>query len=365
MNKSILLIPVIFLFGMLSCGDSGDEPIVDTFDRTMLLKNVVDSLMIPSFENFTHKVSELEGAASVFNETPSIENLQALRGQWLDSYMAWQHVSLFDIGKADEIDFREKTNLYPTNTEAIEINIASSSINLDLPSTFDQQGFPAIDYLLHLPNMDDETLVSMYQGIDGQGRREYLSSLISILVNNCSMILADWNQKRTEWILDAGNTATSLVNLLVNDYILHYEKYIRTAKVGIPAGVFSNNVLPATTEAFFSKENSKTLLIEALRASKNFFIGMHETNGTGIEDYLDHLYLESGGTDVKNLILSQYGIIFESLMNVGDNFSTQVQSDNVAMLGLFDAMQELVVFIKTDMTARLNVRIDFVDTDGD
>ena len=56
---------------------------------------------------------------------------------------------MFEIGRAEELALRKHTNIYPTNREEILSNIMSETYNLTLPSTFDQQGFPAIEFLIY------------------------------------------------------------------------------------------------------------------------------------------------------------------------------------------------------------------------
>ena len=48
-----------------------------------------------------------------------------------------------------------------------------------------------------------------------------------------------------------------------------------------------------------------------------------------------------------------------------DNFLTQINENNTLMLVAFDALQTIVVNLKTDMLSNFNVAVDYTDADGD
>ena len=48
-----------------------------------------------------------------------------------------------------------------------------------------------------------------------------------------------------------------------------------------------------------------------------------------------------------------------------DNFLTQINENNTLMLVAFDALQTIVVSLKTDMLSNFNVAVDYTDADGD
>ena len=60
---------------------------------------------------------------------------------------------------------------------------------------------------------------------------------------------------------------------------------------------------------------------------------------------------------------------FESSLNkiqlLDNNFSLQVNTDNVKMLEAYDAIQQGVVYLKTDMLSLMSISVDYMDADGD
>jgi hypothetical protein len=53
------------------------------------------------------------------------------------------------------------------------------------------------------------------------------------------------------------------------------------------------------------------------------------------------------------------------LQSLSDDFSYQVDNNNSQMLEAYDAIQEGVVYLKTDMLSLLSISVDYMDADGD
>ena len=115
---------------------------------------------MPGYDNLAITLTTLEVATQGFIDAPTSVSLEEVRSSWLASYLAFQRVSMFELGRAETLNYRNRLNVYPTNTSEIEGYISSNSWNLELPSTIDSQGFPAIDYLLYGLGTDQEFLTN-------------------------------------------------------------------------------------------------------------------------------------------------------------------------------------------------------------
>lgn len=121
-------------------------------------------------------------------------------------------------------------------------------------------------------------------------------------------------------------------------------------------------------EAYYRKDLSKQLLLEALDAAQNFFNGKHyNSNETGesLETYLDYLNSIKNGDDLSSLINNQFESAREEIQNLDANLAEQVESENSEMLSAYDELQRNVVYMKVDMLQALNINVDYVDADGD
>ena len=95
-----------------SCGGEGEiqNSYNDGFDKSELLTNLTDNIIIPAYANFQLEIIELENAKENFIVNTNQTSLDQLREKWLNAYLAWQHVEMFDINKAEEIDYKRKMN---------------------------------------------------------------------------------------------------------------------------------------------------------------------------------------------------------------------------------------------------------------
>lgn len=369
MKRIQSIFSLLLIFVAISCGDSepnNPQETSDNFDRKSLLVDAVDGIIIPAYEDYVEKVKILNSDASIFTQQPDVDNLTKLRVSWLEAYKSWQYVSMFNIGKAEEIALRNFTNIFPTNSIEIEENISTGSYNLELPSKNDEQGFPALDYMIYGIGENDDEIVGKYES---ESYRTYLTDLTQKLEGMGVLVLEDWkNEYREIFITNDGSSATSSLNKMVNDYLFYYEKYLRAGKIGIPAGVFSGSPLSDRVEAFYAKDVSKQLFLTGLDATQRFFNGRDYNSGlpgTGLKDYLDYLKTIKGGADLSVLINDQFDATRTVAESLNTNFTEQIESDNVKMLETYDALQKNVVYLKVDMLQTLNIKIDFVDADGD
>ena len=362
-------ISAIIMGIFISCNVDNDKR--DIFDRKTMLTHWADNIIIPAYQQYKILVDKMDQAANTFRTSPSTSNLKSLRTAWLNAYISWQQVAMFEIGKSEEISLKSYTNIFPTDTTSIKKNIdAGTPYNLSSFEKQDEQGFPALDYLINgLRNTDPEIVNVFLQKTAQNGHKEYLVALTSRLNTLTSQVVSDWeNDYRDTFVNNDGSSATSSVNKTVNDFILYYEKNLRSGKIGIPTGILSGFPLSTHVEALYSKENSKELFIAALTNVQNFFNGVaFKKNQTGesLKSYLDFLDIGKEDKKLSQIIDDQFDSIQNIAIILDDNFEKQVKTENANMVRLYNALQKNVIYMKVDMIQALNIRIDFVDSDGD
>ena len=337
-----------------------------TYDRSSFLINIADNIIIPSHNQFKTDLIELQGASNAFEEETNDSNLNILREKWIASYKSWQHIEMYNIGRSEEIYFNSKMNIYPVNIDRLENNVSTGNYDLDNANNFSSQGFPALDYLLYGVGSSDSEIVEKFNS--GSGYKAYLKDIILKMVNNTNQVIDSWASYRDVFISSTENTATSSINKLTNDFIYYYEKGFRANKIGIPAGVFSNDVLPDRVEAYYSKIYSKDLALEAMIAIDNFFQGKHfnsDETGDSLKTYLDFLDVIKNESNLSTLIIEKFSSAKTSIESLDDNFALQLEEDYVKVLGTYDAIQLGVVLLKVDMLQALSINVDYTDADGD
>ena len=345
---------------------SNDE--LDSFDHKEMLTNWVDNIIIPSITNFDNSLETFKESVITFVNAPTAETLSNLKEAWLSSFLKWQHVEMFDIGLSEEIYYKNRINLYPTNVERIENNISNLNYDLDKPVNFSAQGLNSIDYLLFGIGENEVEIISKFSD-ENLNYGKYLTDLVDKMVSLTYEIKSSWSDEyKSSFISSTDNTASSSINKVVNDFIYYFEKGYRANKIGIPAGVFSDKPLPDRVEAYYGKNYSKIPALEATDAVNYFFNGNYsndtESKGLSIKDYLD--YLETDKEEkLSEKINSQLEKIKTKVSELNTNFSEQVNQENLKMLIAYDVIQANVVFLKVDMLQVLNISVDYVDADGD
>lgn len=398
MHIKVTMMAGLSALALLFVSCSGEEsvgPGTDNFDRRAMLTHWADEIIIPSLNHFTDLSADLEQSAGSFTDSPNETTLEELREAWEQAYLGFQWVSMFEIGPAMDVGgdtgstFRDFLNFYPADTAEtedmddtdIDSVVEEGSWNLELPSMRDHQGFPALDYLLYGLADTDEQLLATYQSGTNAGEwKAYLDDLASRIHLLASTVRDGWTDGyRDPFVSNDGGGANAAVDMMVNDYIYHYEKHLRAGKVGIPAGVlpgssegFAGTPLPGHVEAPYRGDLSRALLLEALNASEQFFRGTSfddAGSGPSLRTYLD--YVTEGGqrANLSSTILDQFEASRQVILaldeNLGRQLSRQVEEDDIAMLQAYDALQQNVVYMKTDMVQALGVNIAYTDTDGD
>jgi predicted lipoprotein len=375
MKSLKLIFPFIILccIGIYSCSD--DDSIngnnADNFNRRVMLTNWADNIIIPAYKDFETKVNALKIASDTFEMSPSVDNFDTLRQTWEDAYITWQNVSMFNIGPAQSTFLRSFLNIYPTNSVNIDANINSGNYALQDINRNDEQGFPALDYLLFgLAETDTEILQYYTTNTNANNYLTYLTDVVDRISELTNEVVTDWEEDyRTTFVNNSGNSANSSTNVLVNEYMRYYEVFFRNGKIGTPAGVFSAGVqTPENVEAFYKKDLSKTLCLNALDALQNFFRGTayNETiTVESLESYLDFLNTMKEGDDLSLLINNQFNTSRDLILALNDNFYEQITTNNIPMLEAFEALQGNVIFLKSDMMSALNINIAFESNDGD
>ncbi|MGK0386649.1 MAG: putative lipoprotein [Patiriisocius sp.] len=370
MKYTPLAIAFLVLF-FLSCG--GDDTIEttspsDTFNRSAMLVHWADNFILPGYTALETSLNTLSVATEDFVAAPSTISLASARSSWLSAYQAFQTVSMFEIGRAEQLNFRNRFNVYPINTQELDALVSSGSWNLELPSTLDVQGFPAIDYLLHGLGTDEATIAFFTTSNEAENYKVYLTGLVQTMQTLTAQVRSDWsNGFREAYIANTSSSSSGAVDQTVNAFLFYYEKALRAGKVGIPAGVFSGSPLPENVEGLHSQENSKQLLEISLGATQNFFngTGVSGTNGASLKAYLDALNTVKNGTDLSALINTQFEAAQVEISGLQANFVSQIESDNSKMLQAYDELQRNVILMKVDMLQALSIDINYVDADGD
>jgi predicted lipoprotein len=367
----------VFLMLLFSCCNNGSEPAPadNTKDRKVILTHWADNIIIPSYEKFQDAFDVMMEKADAFVLSPDETSLSALREAWVNAYSEWQKVELFEFGPADKYTLRNFFNIYPTDVNGIVSNMNDPSVNLDLTASYARQGFPALDYLINGVASDNAGIINAYTvDADASKRIAYFNRIRSRMNTLLGNVISEWNGAfKDSFISNTGLDMGSSTGTVVNAFVLHYERYIRSGKIGIPSGaaIGSSGVpFPEKVEAYYKRDISLALTKNAHTAAADFFNGKDRRTGeTGpsLRSYLDALGAkdQSTGTLLSEIINDQLNSITAQLSELSPNLYEQIETDKQEMVDTYAAMQKLVRMLKVDMTSAMSVTITYTDNDGD
>jgi predicted lipoprotein len=361
------------MLAFLSCKKEKDkepEPESD-FDRKAMLENIGNMIIIPGYENLNNKVVQLDSAVVVFNASPDLSNLSALQNAFKGAYMAWQKVSVFEFGPAEQALLRTNTNTFPTDTAQIITNVNSGSYNLSLVSNIDAKGFPAIDYLLFGIGSDNVAILNKYVADAGAAERKtYLHDVVNEIKLNVNNVYNGWKASGGNYISTfvsaMGTDVGSSIGYLVNQLNYDFES-LKNYKIGIPLGKKTlGTPLPEKTEAHYSGI-SVQLASAHLKAIEGIYLGRKydETDGAGLDEYLVYLKSQYNSGLLSDAIKNQLSTAATKLDAVPDPLSETILNNAAVVDAAYMELQKQVVLFKTDMPSALGVLITYQDNDGD
>lgn len=339
-----------------------------------MLTNLADNIIVPSYTNFKTKFDAMLAKSDAFAAKPDNASLTALRQAWVDAYTEWQKVELFDVGPAEQNTLRNFFNIYPANVTGIEEYISAGSGTFDVPLSYPKQGFPALDYLINGLGTTDDAIVARYTtAADAAKRIAYLKRLTGQMNTQFTTVYTAWTTGgyRDTFINCTALNAGCSTSKLVNGYVLNYERYIRSGKLGIPSGAMTNGtVAPDKVEAYYKKDLSLTLAKTAHQASVDFFNGKSVKTGQegpGLKTYLNSLGAKdsSTGTSLVDIINKQFDAVNQQLNTLKPNLGDEVKTNSTAVVLAYTQMQKAVRMLKVDMTTAMSITITYTDNDGD
>jgi predicted lipoprotein len=374
MNKRHIYVTILTTL-LWACGGENEPSTKDNAkDRQVILTHWVDNIVVPAYANFKTKFDAMKSMADAFTAAPNNTTLTDLRAAWVEAYLQWQKVEVFQFGPADQYTLRSFFNIYPADVIGIASNINDPAVNLDLPASYPRQGFPALDYLINGVGSDDAQILSYYTtDPDAPKRIEYFNRITNRMNTLLSNVISGWPTYRETFISKTGLDIGSSFGNVVNAYVLYYERYIRSGKIGIPSGstVATGGIVnPDKVEAYYKKDISLQLAKNAHNAAKDFFNGKNvatDADGPSLKSYLDALGAKDATTNtlLSDIINQQFEVITGRLNALEDNLAQQVQTNKQPVVDTYTDMQKLVRIIKVDMTSAMSITITYTDNDGD
>ncbi len=346
---SLLGILTVLLY---SCSDDDKDNILEA-DQTAFLENTGD-IIRSNYSSFNQATNELKAKVDALVNDANQTTVDDAQAALKTAYLEWQKVSMYDFGPGETYALRSGLNIFKTDEAQIEMNINTGNFNLDQISMKDAKGFPALDYLLN-----GKSDVDVYSDLKAKSnRRNYLQAVANDIQTKVNSANTAWDSYLNEYKSRKGGDHGSSIGLLINNLNLHYEKFFRDNKIGVPLGVRSSGIArPDFVESPYGNY-SVELAIANFNAMRELYNG---GNSYGLDNYLSDLE----GGDLNASIQNQMTSIEQLLSGLTDPLADQITSDQAKVQNVYNEIQKLIVLWKVDLPSKMGVLITYQDNDGD
>jgi predicted lipoprotein len=367
--RTIIACGLGFSVALICCREPEPEPQQDTFDRTALLTNYADNIIIPRYANFQNEVNGLSEASTAFSADPSEPNLAAVKSAWKASVLTWQRCAMFEFGPASDVLLQSNMNVYPVDTQQVEENVMSGNYDFTSVVNLAAKGLPTLDYLLY-KETPALTVEAFTIGDNAQQRLEYLADVVALMQNHIDEVSLAWeNGYRDDFVASTGTSVGSSLGLLLNAMNQSFEGVTRMQKLGLPSGAatFSMTPLSDHVEAYFEEQSNVSFIQSSVVAFEDLYHGNTEDGqpDIGIGDYLNELQATHNNSLLHGVIQTQIDDVINAVNELDDPLAEFVVSDQQTAIDAYGEMQQLVVLWKVDMMSALGVLITYQDNDGD
>lgn len=362
-NKKIFPCMLFLLLTVLSCGKKGtgvDEPVTNGFDKSAMLSNYADNLIIPAYTDLQAQLQLLSPSVNTFLLSPNTVNQQAMLLVFRTAYLSYERTSFSQFGPAETVLFSNFMNMLPATTNdnsdllKIEANITSGSYDLNQNTTVNQQGFPALDYLLFSTDA-----VQKFSAANSANRKKYVQDILTRMQTLTAKVAGDWkNTYRAQFISNTKSDAGSPIGYMVNQFAFEMDQ-MKGPRIGWPFGKQSGGIVFENKSEGYYSASSLALAIENLTNLRLLYAGGSSANG--FSSYLTALNKAALNKD----ILLYFDNAINKLKAIPAPLSASLNNNKPAVDAAYKDIQTLLTALKTDMASALSVRITYVDNDGD
>ena len=375
MKKATLLV-VLFaaiVTSFYSCKKSDPDGITDpgagSFDKTAMLTQYADGLIIPAYTSLQEKVAALRTASDAFIAAPSAATQDAVKAAYTEAHMQYERVAAFQFGPAEtylldlylnfsgglDYSFATSGELtgFSVDTASIESNIAGGSYDLTSMQrkSFYSQGFAALNYLYFAPDAINKLSAS-------PARAKYIQDVANRMKTLVDKVAANWPAYRSTFIANTKTNVGSPIGNIVNQ-LAYQMDILKGPRIGWPMGKQSNGIaFPTKCEAYYAGI-SRSLAVENLTAVKLLYTG--NVNGKGLSDYLISLHQ----AELNHDVLAQFDLAIAKLSAIPNPLSSSFTASTADVDAAYKEIQKLLTLLKTDVASATAVQITFMDNDGD
>jgi predicted lipoprotein len=169
------------------------QPDPPSADRQQVLRDLVNNVIVPNYNDVTSSTAALVGAVSALRAAPSMETLTAAQAAYRSARAQQKTTEAYLLGPADDLTITgEAIDSWPADKTKLDALLAAATpvdaMTIGTLGT-NQRGFPALEYLLFDSSVSDaEVLARFTQPGSGARRAELAESMATDLTAVCKRV---------------------------------------------------------------------------------------------------------------------------------------------------------------------------------
>ena len=279
--KNYVWIGLLLLCGMVGFTSCVYTPIKGYNENSKIDPQYLDfwyrQQILPAYAGYLAQVRRLDEIAGELEKYP--EKLVELKQQYETAFLSLQDLIIFDqpyfVGEL--YGLYPVSARFPVNKAQLEDAVRNRYSAEVLSERLDRGvlspnalGYAALDYLLYSGRVD-------LTGETGRENLSFLPALTRLLVKQAEAVYAFYEKGGDNFVRNDDFSVGGSLNVVLNLLMSNFEAHIRTAKVGIPVGIYGVSVHqpePMTVEAYYHGEGLSTrLLVRSVQAFQRFYDG--------------------------------------------------------------------------------------------
>ena len=359
----------------------------DNFDRSALLRNVTENVLLPTYEQFRDRTAELVEAVGTYcdslEESDELTNRTAAEQAWKNAMIAWQWAELMQVGPTvdDDRHLHDLVYSWPVVSGcAVDQEVMAlhdDPGNYDITQTLaNRRGLDANEYALFSGDLGSECAPQIrpagWDALSDTEKRAarcaFVKQAASDLAAHAQTTLDKWTTSGAAFmneLIMAGTQSSrfasehAAVNALFGA-LFYIDTVTKDEKLGQPTGLIPNacsaDSAPCLRElesqyARHSKEN----IAANLTGFRRLFFGDAQdgSEGSGFDDYL----VARGRGDVAEAIRTAVDTAQAAVEEIPGSASEALQSNYNKVVDAHAAVRAVTDSLKNDVPDILSLEI--------
>ena len=340
------------------------------FDRTTMLTHLAHHVMLPAYLAFETEATDLQRATAALCEAPNAARLEKAQASWRRAAEQWRRSEAFQLDLTQT--YAKSIGFWPTRPRRLRAALAGNQpITPDYVETMGvaAHGLLAMEQLLFDTKTGNPGVLHAIQAGPRANRWcPYLLAMANHLATQAKAVAKLWRPEGGDFsgkVAGAGqgdttySTSHQAISGIVNQLVTAVEEVARK-KIGKPLRGNGRKPWPNAVEAGLSGA-SVALAIASLEGALAIYSGEGASqSGPGFDDFLTAL-----SADLGNRITRQFHAALTALHAIPPPLRVAIVDQSETVRAAHEAVRQLLILLKVDMTNVLSVTVDFSDNDGD